>query len=312
MKKKQIIILSVIAFLLIGYITTVVIIDPYNYFDTQMVNQDIKNRIAFPLNERLSKIIDFKKNPSPNILIGDSRIQNIRSASIKKVTGYDYYNFGYGGCNLPELIETFWFAAENQKLENVYIGISFGMYNKYNNTNLFTNAQKSSNLFNYIFNSTNFQVIYYFAKDALSKEEIVLGIPDVKDKETFWQQKIDEQTQKYYQGYRYPEDFYKSLIEIRDYCAANKINLNFFIPPEYVELHEKVVEFSLTNEYQRFVDDTKTLGRLYDFNIDNEFNRNKDNFFDPFHFLRTMDTLLIKPMFSDSATAAMNPMLKVY
>ena len=152
MNKKQIKITSIIAAILLIYITSVVIIDPYNYFNTNMVEQDFKDRVCFPLNERLSIIIDYQQNPSPNILIGDSRIQNLDVEEIELASGDAYYNFGYGGCNLPELIQTFWFATEHQKLENVVVGISFGMYNKYNNTDFFKNALKSSSLFNYVFN----------------------------------------------------------------------------------------------------------------------------------------------------------------
>lgn len=302
MKKNKIIITSISA-ILIAYISSVVIIDPYNYFNTKIVNQDVKNRIAYPLNERLSKIIDYNHHPSPNILIGDSRIENLSIDKIKKVSNDTYFNFGYGGCTLPELMDSFWFAAKQQKLKNVCIGISFDMYNKYNNTNLFKNALKSSSLFNYIFNGTNFKVIYYLIKDIFSNEKIVLGVPKIKDKELFWQQKVDEQTQKFYKGYKYPEDFNKSLKEIQSYCDKNDINLFFFIPPTYIDLQNKISEFSMTKDYEKFIEDINSIGKLYDFNHDNEFTRNKDNFFDPFHFRRDLDTLLINEMFKNSSSA---------
>jgi hypothetical protein len=312
MKKKQIVITSVVTFLLLAYVTAIVIIDPYNYFNNHLVNQDIKNRIAFPLNERLSKIIEYKKTPSPNILIGDSRIQNINTDHVKAYTGASYYNFGYGGCNLPELVETFWYAANQQKLQNVCICISFGMYNKYNNTNLFSSAKKSSSWFNYIFNSTNFRIIFYMAKDAFSKDTIVLGIPEMKDKEKFWVEKVDEQTKKFYRGYKYPDDFFAELQKIKTYCAQNKINLFFFIPPEYIELQDKVKEFSLTAEQDKFLNDIRSMGKTYDFNIDNKFNRTKENFFDPFHFRRDIDSVIIKPLFVDTVQDSTNNMVKIY
>jgi hypothetical protein len=298
MKKKQITI-TIIAAILIAYIAAVIIIDPYNYFNTRIVNQDVKTRIAYPLNERLSKIVEYKHNLSPNILIGDSRIQNLSVENIKKSTNDTYFNFGYGGCTLPELMDSFWFAAKQQKLKNVCVGISFDMYNKYNNTNLFKNALKSSTLFNYIFNGTNFKVIYYLIKDSFSKDKIVLGIPKVKDRDLFWQEKVDEQTQKFYKGYKYPEDFNKELKEIQEYCDKNGINLFFFIPPTYIDLQNKISEFSLVEEHERFLGDIDSIGKLYDFNIDNEFTRNKDNFFDPFHSRRDLDTILINVMFKN-------------
>ena len=299
MKKKPI--LPIIASaILVVYIAAIVVIDPYNYFNTRIVSQDVKIRIAFPLNERLFRIIEYKQNPSPNILIGDSRIQNLSPVNIKKVTNETYFNFGYGGCTLPELIDSFWFATKYQKLKNVCIGISFDMYNRYNNTDYFKGALKSSSMFNYIFNITNFKVIYYIIKDAFSKEKIVLGIPKITDMDLFWQEKMNEQTDKFYKVYKYPDEFYHELRKIQAYCNENNINFIFFIPPTYIELQQKISEFSLTKECQRFLDDIKSLSKVYDFNYDSEFTRNKDNFFDPFHSKRDLDTILIYTMFKDS------------
>jgi hypothetical protein len=299
MNKKPIVTIIVSAILVV-YIATIVVIDPYNYFNTRIVSQDVKTRIAFPLNERLSEIIEYKQNPCPNILIGDSRIQNLRSANIKKITNETYFNFGYGGCTLPELCDCFWFATKYQKLTNVCIGISFDMYNKYNNTNYFKGALKYSSMFNYIFNITNFKVIYYMIMDLFSKNKIVLGVPKVTNMDLFWQEKMNDQTNKFYKVYKYPDEFNLELRKIQAYCKANNINLLFFIPPTYIELQEKIDEFSLSKELQVFKDDIQSLGRVYDFNYNCEFTRNKANFFDPFHSRRDLDTILIYTMFRDS------------
>ena len=74
----------------------------------------------------------------------------------------------------------------------------------------------------------------------------------------------------------------------------------FFIPPTYIELQEKVDQFSLSKEYLIFKADIKSLSNVYDFNYDSPFARNKSNFFDPFHSRRDLDTILIYTMFRDS------------
>jgi hypothetical protein len=299
MKNKPIA-LIVLSVILVVYVALIVIIDPYNYFNTKIVSQDAKRRIAFPLNERLYRIIEYKHNPLPNILIGDSRIQNLSSAHIKNITNEDYFNFGYGGCTLPELIDSFWFTAKQQKLRNVIIGISFDMYNKYNNTDYFQNSLKSSSFFNYIFNITNFKVIYYMGKDIFSKEKITLGIPKIASMDQYWKEKMDEQTGKFYKTYKYPDEFNKELKKIQDYCKTNNINLVFFIPPTYIELQDQVSKFSLNSECDKFREDIRSIGKVYDFNYDSPFARNKDNFFDPFHSRRDLDSVLIFTMFRDS------------
>lgn len=298
MKKKPTSVIILFAILL-AYIIAVIIIDPYNYFNTGIVNQDVKFRIAYPLNQRLTKIIGYKHEPSPNILIGDSRINGLNIDLISEVTGEKYFNFGYGACTVPETIDNFWFAAKQQELENVVIGISFSTYNTYYNKNIFNEAVRSSTLFNYVFNSSNIQVIYYMFKDLLSKEKIVLGKP-VMDKEKYWPKLIINETTKFYKLYKYPDKYYQELKDIQNYCMENNINLTYFIPPTHIEVQEKIDEFSLVKENIKFKDDISSLGKLYDFNYDSELTRNKENFSDPFHFNRDVASILINIIFKDS------------
>ena len=286
------------AFLII-YIVIIVVIDPYNYLNTGIVNQDIKSRIFFKLNDRRSKIIEYKQNPSPNLLIGDSRILSLDCDIIKRVTNETYFNFGYGACTIPEVIDNFWFATKHQKLRNVCIGISLSMYNKYNNKNLFIDEVRSSSLFNYIFSTTNLKVIFYSVKDLISKEKVVLGVPKM-DKDKYWLELINSNSYKFYNLYKYPDEFYQKLKEIKLYCDENGINLFFFIPPTYIEVQERIKKYSLLKENQRFIDDIKSLGKLYDFDYDCEFTRNEDNFRDPYHFKKEFCSDIINIIFRDS------------
>lgn len=300
MKRIPTSILIITAFL-ITYVVLIVAIDPFNYFNTGVINQDVKDRIFYKINDRLAAVIAYNKNPSPNLLIGDSRIKGLNCDVIKEVTHETYFNFGYGAATIPEVVDNFWFATKRQRLKNVYFGISLSMYNKYNNKNLFNNAVRSSSLFYYIFNSTNLEVIFYLVKDFFSKEKISLGVPKM-DKDKFWLELINSNSNKFYNLYKYPDEFYRKLKEIKVYCADNDINLVFFIPPEYIDQQNKIREYSLLKENQRFKDDIKSLGRVYDFNVDSEFTKNKDNFSDPFHIKRELNPLIINIIFKDTTS----------
>jgi len=116
----------------------------------------------------------------------------------------------------------------------------------------------------------------------------------------YWKEKMDEQTGKFYKTYKYPDEFKAELMKIEDYCRANNINLVFFVPPTYIELQDQVAKFSLTSQYQKFREDMKSIAKVYDFNYDSPFARDKSNFFDPFHSRRDLDTILIKTIFRDS------------
>ena len=107
-------------------------VDPYNYFSDNSQNNDAKQKIARKINYALWKIVEYKRHPLPNILLGDSQMGRLKRSDILEIADKEFYNFSYGGATLPEMINTFWFAAETVKLKNAYFGISFNHFNVYN------------------------------------------------------------------------------------------------------------------------------------------------------------------------------------
>ena len=104
-------------------------VDPYNYFSDNSQNNDAKQKIARKINYALWKIVEYKRHPLPNILLGDSQMGRLKRSDILEIADKEFYNFSYGGATLPEMINTFWFAAETVKLKNAYFGISFNHFN---------------------------------------------------------------------------------------------------------------------------------------------------------------------------------------
>ena len=79
LKKGLIFMLPVLA-----WITIVVIVDPFNYFNiSQKISEKAKLESAQKLNSLLYNVIDFKNYPSPHIIIGDSRKRKLPTERIK-------------------------------------------------------------------------------------------------------------------------------------------------------------------------------------------------------------------------------------
>jgi len=82
-------------------------------------------RTAYPLNYCLWKMPAFARHPASNLLLGDSRMDALKSERVKELTGTDYFNLAYGGATIREIIESFWFASRHASVSRVYIGINF-------------------------------------------------------------------------------------------------------------------------------------------------------------------------------------------
>ena len=86
---------------------------------------------------------------------------------------------------------------------------------------------------------------------------------------------------------------YKDLKKISDYCDSNNINLSFVIAPNYSEVHSLIEETPLNDDYQKFKQDVKDLGKTVDLDNKISFSYNKDNYTDHIHIkIEIADTLM--------------------
>jgi hypothetical protein len=90
--------------------------------EPSIIPTDTKLQTSARLNEVLLKMIDFSHHPGPDILLGDSRMNNLDVTAVRRLSKRNYYNLAYGGAALDEVIDSFWFAATTSApLHNVYI-----------------------------------------------------------------------------------------------------------------------------------------------------------------------------------------------
>ena len=112
-------------------------------------------------------------------------------------------------------------------------------------------------------------------------------------KEIFWQEQLKD-ADRTYTNYRYPHDLYSEFTRIRDYLQLNGGELVFVIPPIHDDLQKKASEYRLDNEIDEYKRELHTLGIVYEFDTDEEFNRNKELYKDPFHADDALKSLVIQ------------------
>jgi hypothetical protein len=240
-----------------------VIVDPYNLFHiSRLFNDEAKikclnrSNAAAPRGNILWKTIEFRRNPSPNVILGDSRMLDIKSSVVEKKLGEKVYNLSIPGGNLKTIISLFWMAAKTTQLKNVFIQVNFNNYNAYFNADLYAPTEKViDNRFYYFLNwnyiEDAFSIMYY----SVTKDEVFVN-KSYKYMENSWElskKLIMKELGDY--DYVYPEAFHEELIKISKYCKYRNINLVFVTAPDYFETHTYVKVFKLEDRYLNFKKD---------------------------------------------------------
>jgi hypothetical protein len=283
------------------YMLLVIFIDPYNYFEISkgIVNNKIKKAISYEISNPLYQFVEYEKRPTPYILLGTSQTGLLTSGVIKEYTGHDFTNMSYGGGTLPELITTFWELCNYTHLKEVYIGISFLDFNGSQYRNRIPEALKiKANSISYIFSKSTLESTFLIMKSLILNSKIEIGKPDMSEAE-FWKYQLDVTANRFYSTHSYPFNYYESLKKISAYCKMNSIKLIFFIPASHIDVQKKVREFNFEEAENKFKEDIKKLGDVYDFNYPNELTNNRKNFSDPFHILPPVARTVVEEMFTD-------------
>jgi hypothetical protein len=276
---------------------SILLIDPFNYYGlSHFISYETKHDVSQKMHPQLWKLLDYKNKQTDRIILGDSRSNLIDTDHVKNISGNDVYNFSYGGGTLLDMIETFWYANRITKLKEVYLGINFNLYNGFENNNRLIQAKSiAKNIFSYSFSKVVFATAFKnIVKEYFSKD-LQIGNPEMSFEE-FWKYHLESNGKRYYQKYVYPVELHEKLREIALYCQKNNINLTIFIPPNHIDWQKLVTDFKLTREYSVFLSDMNKLGKVYNFDLVNEFTSNKKNFRDPVHPVN--DSLLVNTIWN--------------
>jgi hypothetical protein len=270
---------------LLAYAAGIALVDPYDFLPVSRVVPDsIKAEVSGKLNYPLWKMLRYRAAPRADILLGDSRMLGMKPEVIREACGLDYYNFGYGGGSVPEMVSTFWFADSVTRLNSVVMGLTFSMYNGYATMDRTAGArdlEASPGL--YFVDRTVVKAAALCARAALTGRVPRIEAPPM-DRERFWRYQLDVTARASYHPYRYPEEFGAELRRIAGHCRRRGIRLAFVIFPVHADLQARVADFGLLAEQARFRSDLRAIAPVYDFDGRPELTRDRADFSDPYHF----------------------------
>jgi hypothetical protein len=262
----------------------VVLVDPFMYFpNSTLAPSSLKEKISPQVNYPLWKLNGFRNHPARNIILGDSRTARIDPIVVEKHTGCRYANLSYGGGNLAEAIDTYWFASELVDLKRVYIGVNIDTYNNNNTRSRVKSALPvlESGLL-YVLNREVLRASWIVSRCWLTGGSTDLEKPPM-GREEFWTYQLDVTAKRYFATYRYPSELKRELERVARQCAAKGTKLVFLVPPTHVDVQETERKFGLAGARARFLEDIANLGTVFDFDYASELTMNRRNFLDPFH-----------------------------
>ncbi|MCD4696680.1 MAG: hypothetical protein K8S16_10620 [Bacteroidales bacterium] len=275
------------------YILFIIVVDPYNFINISHIfsdNQKIavlnRSNESGPRGNMLWKVVKYKRNPIPIVLLGDSQGRKIKESIIKKASGEDCFNFCVPGASYSTMFENFWYVANQTKLIKVYFAISFMNYNSKREYSLnhfasdYTDSPYNYFITKEILFDSFVNLLFYITNDsALVQNPYEKQAVDVLDK--FSESKYE----LFFGDYMYPDHYFEELKKISEYCRNNQIELTFIILPTYEKMGEYIESRNdLLVNYNRFKDDIKKLAPIIDFDIPGEEIRgHRAYFFDYFH-----------------------------
>ncbi len=274
-----------------------VFIDPFNYFSSEKDPQtaELKNALARKKNTYLYRLVEYERNPTPVIILGDSRAQRLMPEFFEEVNGNKVLNLAAGAGSLQDVIKIFWDLSARHKLDTVYIGISI---EGYSGTLLKDRVSAALDVKNspalYLTSKFTVENTMLILKSKLFRQAVEVQNPPFS-REEFWKYEL-AQEDRYLKAYSYPKNYYNELRKMSDYCVKNKIKLVFIISPTHTEVQDKIAQFKLEKEYDKFREDIRSFGDLYDFNWPNVITKDKNSFLDPLHSIDSVSRIMIREM----------------
>ncbi|HAH59047.1 MAG: hypothetical protein KUL83_07970 [Lentimicrobium sp.] len=297
------------------YVLFILIVDPYNFINVfHVIPAKEKFRViqrtdeSSPRGNILWKTIEFKRNPVPNIIVGDSQGKDIDVVLVDSLTGEPYYNLCAPGSSFETMFNMFWFAARHSKLEKVYFQVAFMNYNANRQYDLFHFA---ADYFERPYEYFTTREIFFDAVAnvawAVSRNSYIVE----RSYEYLSPMNMENMARKrldmFFGNYIYPDKYRDEFIKIKQYCSDNDIKLCFVILPVYKEVDQYLEEKGMIADRLRFRKDINSYG--YTINLDKltYLKEDRNNFIDYFHPTQSVIDALTRIIWSDEYRLESNP-----
>lgn len=283
----------------------ILVVDPYNLVNiSHIISNESKkeclNRTlaVAPRGYALWNVLRYKRNPAPNIILGNSKLMNIDEQYLSTFYKDKVSNLSIPGADYNTLIEMFWMAARTTHLKNVIFQTSFISYNFNKTETLFEETAKTIKL----------PYRYFLGRNYLEDTFYVLLYAITKDKDLVnWENKIKvepwERSYKWITGmlddkdFKTPEEYLTDLRKISEYCKKENINLIFVIPPNFSETRLIIKNSGWGNAYLEFKKEIHTIDKDIDLDNGLPISYDKSKFYDYVHLKPNYQDTIISLIF---------------
>ena len=326
---------KIFIFLLIFALTCGVLFLPVYYFNP---DDYFGNRNA-PTRDVLSSMTDFKRNPSPYIILGDSRMNAISWGNLRyfnEVAGERYANLAFGGASQNESIDMFWWSNSIIPLKKVYLGVSFYDIQENNfNDRLKGNIELINKPWRYVYNYKTLAASLENIKLPSRPEKASPAVPeeDIITETTVSADTVSSAGVSALSGTNaeqkpdfvgYADNIYAKCVEgrgyevsalnmkrlkgIADYCRENEIELIIVTPPYHVSIDELVLRpLGLNDQIAAYKEELARYAELRNMEFLNDFSYDDSNFIDGFHLSEQA-----MPRYINAIISGNDPMIDVH
>lgn len=244
--------------------------------------------------QMLKRLAAYHREPLPQVLIGDSRIMNLGEERFEAFTGAPVANLGIGGLAGSDLGPMFWFAARQERLQQVTIGVSFSQLRGPRERSSATQAIRwIESPLHYLLSTSIARYSLLAAVRPWYSVADVNTVPTMGP-EAFWEHQLGLTTSTMLSGFTYDEALIAEFRRIKEYCDARRIQLTFLIPPTHVDLHQSEARLGLVPYRERLRVDLASISRTIDFDYPNGWTTDRKAFNDPYHATDAVNAQLIE------------------
>lgn len=268
------------------------IVDPFERLSTPYFAAP-RHQIGRDFSQWDWEVAQYEKRPAPHLILGDSRGDGLSEARLEERLGEPAANLSYGGGTLEDIFATFDYARARTRLKTVTIALGFSTLdatNARNNAASAIEGLRDPVLFYLSPFTTQASITVLAGRQGM---DLAANRPPPVDKSTFWQMQLGLSTENALSTYEYPVHGLRRLADLADTCTREGIDLRIVYMPTHVDLHARLDDFGLRDEYERTKTDLAAIAPLYDYDRDTPLTRDRDNFGDPYHMDRSWGPRLI-------------------
>lgn len=299
-----------------------VVVSPFGLFKDKFLNWDSYNMTQNP---RIAKIEYLDKNHEKfdSYVVGASGSSAFLSKDLDKYTNSKFYNLFYYGADMLDSVNTVKYIVKNYEVKNIFLpltithGLYYNVGNERLNDKMHYKVENSNPLdfyFRYLFANPNYSIdkLKSLKKDSYLQENFdvfnakngsydksLRDIEPIHSKEEYLSKEeynvfnYDFSDNKHLD---YIEDVKKSLIEIKEICEKENINLEVIMCP----LYNRDYKFYDKKEVENFYKEISKVTSFWDF-TNSSVSYEPRYFYDRTHWRNSVGTMMLAKVYKDKS-----------